>query len=80
MQIRLEKAAKDYQRYSQKTYSDFLTVLGLAGMELTFPSAALIVQCWFFVARKVLLIHQCFGYCWAVFTGHQGYLSNLPPL
>ena len=38
-------------------------VLGLAGMELPFPIAALIVLCFVLVARKVLIAHQCFGYC-----------------
>ena len=40
-----------------------MVVLGLAGMELTFPIAALIVLCFVFVARTVLITHQCFGYC-----------------
>ena len=63
MQIHPRKAAKNSQRYPQKNHSDFLTILDLAGMELTFPIAALIVLCFVFVARKVLITHQCFGYC-----------------
>ena len=43
--------------------SDQLTVLGLAEMELVFPTAALIVLCFVLVPRKVLITHQCFGYC-----------------
>lgn len=36
------------------------TVVGQAGMELHFPIASVIVL--FFVSRKVLITHQCFGY------------------
>ena len=43
--------------------ADLPLVLGLAGMELIFPIAALIVLCSVLVARKVLITHQCFGYC-----------------
>ena len=39
----------------------YLTVLGLAEMELIFPIAALIVLCFVLVARKVLITHWCFG-------------------
>ena len=49
-------------------------------MELILPIAALIVLCSVLVARKVLITHQCFGYCWAVLAQHQGCLSNIPPL
>jgi len=38
-------------------------VLGLAEMELVFPTAALIVLCFVLVARNILITHQCFGYC-----------------
>ena len=38
-------------------------VWSLAEMELIFPIAALIVLCSVLVARKVLITHQCFGYC-----------------
>ena len=51
-------------------------VLGLAGMEFVFPIAALTVLCFVMVAGRTLIIHQCFGYCWAVLTQHQGCLSN----
>lgn len=30
------------------------------------------------VSRKVSIAHQCSGYYWAVFTMHQGCLSNTP--
>jgi len=54
-------------------------VLGMAEMGLIFPIADLIALCFILVARKVLIIHQCFGYCWAVLAQHQGCLSNIPP-
>ena len=38
-------------------------VLGPAEMELILPIAALVVLCSASVARKVLIRHQCFGYC-----------------
>lgn len=38
-------------------------VLGLAGMEFTFPIAALILLCFVFVAIRVLITHQYFAYC-----------------
>ena len=34
--------------------------------------------CFVLVARKVLITHQYFGYCWAVLAQHQGCLSNFP--
>ena len=43
--------------------ADRAIVLGLAEMELIFPIAALIMLCSVLVARKVLITHQCFGYC-----------------
>jgi len=48
-------------------------------MELTFPIAALIVLCFVFVARMVLITCQCCGHCWAVFLQHEGCLFNTPP-
>ena len=35
-------------------------------------------MCFVLVAKKVLITPQCFGYCWAVLTQHQGRLSNIP--
>ena len=35
----------------------FMHVLGLTGMELTFPIPALIVLCLLFVAKTVLIAH-----------------------
>ena len=58
----------------------WLNVLSLAEMELIFPIADLIVLCFVLVARKVLMTHQCFGYCWAVLPQHQGCLANIAPL
>lgn len=49
-------------------------VLGLAGMELAFFMAAYIVLRFRFVARKVLIIHQCFNYCWSVLVQHHSLL------
>ena len=52
--------------YSQETLdsqTSVVGVLGLAGMELTFPIAAITELCFVFVARMVLTTHQCFGYC-----------------
>lgn len=48
---------------NQERIFDLQKELGLAGMELTFPIAALIVLCFVFVARTVLITHQCSGYC-----------------
>lgn len=44
-------------------------------MELTFQIAACIVLCFAFVARTVLILitHQCFGCCWAVFPNNPHY-------
>lgn len=38
-------------------------VVGLVGVELTFPTAAFIVLCFALVARRVLISHQCFACC-----------------
>lgn len=54
-------------------------VFGLAGMDLTFPTAAFTALCFVFVARTVLMTHQFIGNCWAVLAQHQGCLSNPPP-
>lgn len=37
-------------------------ILGLAGMEVILPTAALTVQCFLLAARRVLITHQCFDY------------------
>lgn len=37
------------------------TVLGLAGMEFTFHTAAYTMLC-FAVGAKMLMLHQCFGF------------------
>lgn len=39
------------------------TVPGLAGMELTFFMAVCMVPCFGFVAKIVLITHQCVGSC-----------------
>lgn len=52
------------------------SALGLAGMELTFIIAACRVLCSRFVSNTVVIIHQCFGCCWAVHMQHQGFLLN----
>ena len=50
--------------YCRQTGAQFsITALGLAGTELTFPTAALIVLCFVVEARTVLTAHQCFGCC-----------------
>lgn len=50
--------------YSRQTGAQLsVTELGLAGMELTLPTAALPVLCFVFEARMVLTTHQRFGYC-----------------
>ena len=41
----------------------FSTVSGLAEVELIFPITALLVLCSVSVAGKVLITHQCVGYC-----------------
>lgn len=38
-------------------------MLGLAEMKVILPLAAPIELCFVLVARKVLITHQCFGYC-----------------
>lgn len=44
-------------------------------MNLIFPIAALKALCFVTVATKVLITHQCFGYCWAVLHS----ISNVSP-
>lgn len=57
----------------------FVTVLGLAGMELISLVAALTGMCWVLVAAKVLRTHQWFGYRWAVLHDIQAAAqSHLP--
>ena len=41
----------------------FMLVLGLAGMEVILVIAALMVLCFGFVTKPVLITQQCFGYC-----------------
>jgi len=48
----------------------FLSVLGLAEMGIIFPIATLIVSYSLLVARKVLTIHHCCGYCWSMLPQH----------
>lgn len=38
----------------------------------------MVLLCFGFVARIVLVTHQCFGFCWALLAQHQGFIS--PPL
>ena len=38
-------------------------VLGLAGVELTFFTGVRMVPCFGFVAKPVLITHQCVGCC-----------------
>jgi len=40
-----------------------LTVVGLAGMELTFFIAARVALCFASVAKTALITHCCVGYC-----------------
>lgn len=47
-------------------------------MEVTFPITVLIVLCFAVVARRVLIIHQCFSYCGALLPQHEGCHSNHP--
>lgn len=54
-------------------------VLGLPGMESTFFPAGCIVLGFAFVATAVLVPDQCLGYCWTVFTYHQGRPSSSAP-
>ena len=63
-----EKTVQD--RHSTQTiillstlYSHVVKCIGLAWTESTFPIAALVVLCFVFVARTVLITYQCFGYC-----------------
>lgn len=53
------------------------TYFGPAEEALTFRIAAVIVLCFVLVARKVLMTHQCFGYCRTVLAQHQDHLSNI---
>lgn len=54
--------SKEQYKDKKKKYC-FLTVLGLAGMEVTFFIAAHTVLCFGFVATTVLITHQCFSFC-----------------
>lgn len=38
----------------------------------------MVLLCFGFVARIVLVTHQCFGFCWALLAQHQGFI--FPPL
>lgn len=38
----------------------------------------MVLLCFGFVARTVLVTHQCFGFCWALLAQHQGFI--FPPL
>ena len=59
----------------------WVSVLDLAGMELTFSIAATMVPCFASVAKTVLITCQCFGYCWTALAQHQGFLPPpCPPL
>jgi len=46
----------------------------LAGMELTFFIAAHIVLRFGFVAKTVLITHQCFSFCRVALEQSQGFL------
>lgn len=45
-------------------------------MEVTFFMAAHEVLCFGFVARPVLIMHWCFGFCWASLAQHQGFIFH----
>lgn len=45
--------------------------MGLAQLELTFPTAVIIVLCSACVASTTLILHQCFVHCWTVLALHQ---------
>lgn len=53
-------------------------VLGLAEMELTFSLAALVLLCFAFVAKTVLMLHHFFGCCGTVFAFSHGFLLLSP--
>lgn len=50
--------------------------MGLAEVDFIFPTAALIVLCFVFVDRKVLITEQCFGCFGAVLTASRLSVSN----
>lgn len=50
-------------------------ILVLDGIELNFFIVAHILLCFGFVTKGVLIIHQCFSYCWTVLKYHQDLLS-----
>lgn len=54
-------------------FTKWTTILGLAGMELAFSTAACPVLCFRFVAETLLIGDQHFGYCWTVLGQHQGF-------
>lgn len=51
-------------------------VLDLAGMELTFFIGVRMVSYFGFVAKTVLITHQCFSFCWMVLAENQGFLRH----
>lgn len=57
----------------------FLIILGIVGMELTFPLADLTVLYFVSITRTVLITHWCFGYCWAVLVSIKDLPSNHLP-
>lgn len=57
----------------------WLSVLGLAGMELTFFRVVGMVLCFRLVTETMLITHQFFSCCWAVFAQPKGSLFLILP-
>lgn len=55
-------------------YTNSVYWVWLLMMDLIFFLSAWMVLCFEFVIKTMLIAHQCFGYCWAVFAQHQDFL------
>lgn len=74
------KSIRCCQQGCWNSYKPWVRVLDLAEIELIFPIAALTVLGSAWISRKVLIIHQCYAYSWAVLVQHQSCLCNIPTL
>ena len=76
--IRCGPLVQSDRRDHMKVMWNCIPVLGMHGVALTFITAVHMALCFAFVAKKLLITHQCFGYCWIMLPQHQGF-HLLPP-
>lgn len=71
------KRAKNYLKCSSNHHIFYILIvliLGPAGTELTFFTAARVVLCFALVTQPVLVTHGCFGYWWTLLAQALGFL------